>query len=138
MGRTNWIILGMGAIACVALALVMQHAADVFVQKKRPAAAREVQAVLGRRLDAPPSLRLEERESGVAGLLVLAVPSGIALEPLATDAGHVVWRTGVAERTLLEVVVECRVADRPARRFRVPPPWRPTERVVELRDTARR
>ncbi len=132
MGRTNWILIALGLVCCVALTLLMQQALQIRKERVADPIATEIDTTLAGRLSGDSKWRVREDARGQkTGILTLHPTLGIREDNLARDAGDLVWRR--AGRGVQRVMVVCDSGFGEAVGFSVPAPWdlgRPLERVA--------
>ena len=129
VNRSYAICGAMGLLACTALSLMMQHAAQVHRRRAAGPVASAVDRALGSRLVAPSSFRVGEEGGARIGLLTLHPLEGIRLRNLVQDAGVLAWRA-LGPSSLLRLDVTCAEASG-ARHFTVPSPFGPPAPLVE-------
>jgi hypothetical protein len=115
VGRTNYVILAIGAIGCLALSLMMQHAVDVQREAVRPELAKRIEAMWGTRLVDHVEVREEDDEDGVRLRLALPTTSLFASARFARDVGDMVWGVLGVDHEVVAVEVLLEVRDRSER-----------------------
>lgn len=131
MGRSNWILVGLGLVASLALTLMMQQALHVRNDRVVDPVAVEVTKTFGGRLSGPTRWRARKAPKAMkAGTLTLQPTVGVNEENLARDAGDFVWRRVGHEFSSLLVVCDSGIGD--ASCFNVPPPWEPTVPLMRV------
>lgn len=133
MGKSNWIIAGLGLLAIVALSLIMKQALNVHRSRSSSPVTVAVNKEVGARLDAPPAFRIEKLGERRRGVLRLRPTLETHVQRLVRDAGERAWLTaGKDEFDELVVVCDAGVGD--IERFEVSPPWKLGPSVVRLQD----
>lgn len=131
VGRTNWILLAFGLVACLALTLLMQQALQVRKERVADPVAGEIDKSLGSRLSGPTRWRIRDGHGAEkTGWLKLQPTVGVREDKLALDAGEIVWRrmrSGIGS-----LIVHCDAGFGEASAFAVPPPWEPGRPLVRL------
>jgi hypothetical protein len=131
VGRTNWILAGIGLLACIALSLMMQHSLGVRDSRGSGSVVAAVDAARGARLTGRSRFRSETRGRARVGTLTVQPLLGENSTRLAADVGETAWlalgREGI-DRLL--VVLDAGVGA--VERFEVDPPWSSGRRAIRL------
>ncbi|MCC6672207.1 MAG: hypothetical protein IT458_14185 [Planctomycetes bacterium] len=121
MGRTNFFLLVMGVVACVAMVLMLRHVATLGTQP--PAISSELDRAFPDRLREKARCRLDDRGDRVYAVVELCPKQGENLERLPQEVAALVWRRLGATPRLAYVEVWIHPADgRASRRSLVPRP----------------
>jgi hypothetical protein len=107
VGRTNYVILGIGAVTCIVLSLLMQHFLRVKSDRSVPPIVSELTQNYGARLVEPSRYHVARTELGNIGTLTIHPMLGIDQPRLVHAVGQYVWRRIGVEERLHALIVEC-------------------------------
>ncbi|MCA9299625.1 MAG: hypothetical protein KDA28_11195, partial [Phycisphaerales bacterium] len=121
MGRTNWVILWIGLIGCTALSFMLRRGLELGRDARVGDVVREVQAIHGNVLLAPPRFAIEPGSD--LGVLTLEPRLRHRSAILAQEVGESAWRAAGAkpEFARLRVVVPAS-EEYPLQTFEIAPP----------------
>lgn len=107
VGRTNFMILGLGLVTCVVLSLMMKHVLKVKADDTAPPIVSEISQNYGSGLVAPSGFTVETGPDGNIGTLTLYPMLGKDQRRLVKLIGHYTWRRLGEELELDALVVVC-------------------------------
>jgi hypothetical protein len=90
VGRTNLIILVLGALGCTAMFLALRDGLQL-KEKLGPSVTQEIHTVFGHRLSARPALRLIEEDGGRCAVLTIEPRLALAGARHARTIGEHAW-----------------------------------------------
>ncbi|MGE0144325.1 MAG: hypothetical protein AB7I19_12230 [Planctomycetota bacterium] len=130
MGRTNWILAGLGLLACVMLTIMMQQAMRIRNDRLVDPLAAAVSKTFGSRLDGPTRWKIRSVASKRTGTLELQPTVGVDYHALARDVGDFVWQQ--VNRKIADLIVICDSGVGTPAAFAVPPPWDVRRPIVRI------
>lgn len=105
MGRANWIILGIGLVACLAMSLAMQHLIGQTEEQQRPKLVKDLDRVYAAKLAGPSTMKtFEQAGHQVMEILVQALPEHRDGR-FAADLGAMAWNSIPADQDFDAVLV---------------------------------
>lgn len=130
VGRTNWILAGLGLLACVMLTIMMQQAMRIRNDRLVDPLAAAVSKTFGARLDGPAHWKIRVVASKRTGTLELQPTVGVDYHELARDVGDFVWRQ--VNRKIADLIVICDNGVGTPAAFAVPPAWDVRRPIVRI------
>ncbi|MCA8941865.1 MAG: hypothetical protein KDB80_04830 [Planctomycetes bacterium] len=107
MGKTNYVILGIGLVACVMLSLMMRHAVNVSQERKIAPIVSQLVRQFGHRFANPPTFKARTVGSHRIGELVVFPQLSTSKRRLARTVGDYCWQNVDGEWQIDALVVVC-------------------------------
>lgn len=133
MGRTNYVILGLGLASCLALSFMMEHVLLVRKDRKIPPIVTHLTKQFGSRFVGPPSFRVSGSAPKRVATVTVQPLIGLSIERFAQDTGEFVWNRIGVDRSFDELLVVCDTGLGDKRTFRVAPPLSAGRVIQEIR-----
>ena len=133
VGRSNYMILGMGVAACLALALMMQHMLKVKQTHDIPPVVSELTQMFGSRFSKSCEFRVVERPGGKLGEVTVFPLMSSSRTRIARTVGDYVWRR-FEDAEFDAIIVVCDDGLGRRNRYFVPSPKKIGRRMRELRE----
>jgi len=123
MGRTNYVLLGMGLAAILALSLLMNYVLGQVEGRSGSPINRELAANFSDRVGGQIACEIAPCRGGRRATVTVRPDPGVPHKRLARDIGQFVWRQCYRDGDLVYVHVVCMSEDGGRDRFDVPSPY---------------